>query len=244
MSIIATDINESFVKFNFEKLADPMTAKKMLDSILAVYVDNFKFNPEFRSGVWDGKKRFYKIVDGEMYAPKGLIKSIIKFMSQHYNIEYTPTSYLNITRDELEDFIQSLNLPFKPYDFQFEYIYNSINEGRNVGISCTSSGKSLMIYIIMRWMVSQGMKSVLIVPNISLVAQMNDDFKSYGIDINVQRGSQYINTVNCLKILTALLLMKFIGLKVIHFRISCHQLQIPNTDLVLLAPYHDQLTKK
>ena len=191
MILNITDINESYIKINFDGMTDPMTAKQMLDKMLAVHVQNYQFSPEYRSGVWDGMKRFYKIVDGEMIIPKGLVTSIVKFLNGNgYEVRYQSSSvYPQITRDELTKYIKTLGLPFELYDFQFNYILESINEGRNIGVSSTSSGKSLMIYVLMRWMRDRGLKAVLIVPNISLVSQIRSDFDSYGMpsDINVHQ---------------------------------------------------------
>jgi len=188
--ITIVDINESYSKITFDDLSDPMPTKRLLDKMLSVHVLNYQFSPQYRSGVWDGLKRFYHIVDDYMLVPRGLVLSIVNHLRKHeYDVTYTTTPFEQITRDELTQFIENLNLPFKPYDYQFEYIYNSINEGRNIGVSSTSSGKSVMIYIIMMYMVSKHRKSVLIVPSISLVSQMYSDFKSYNIkdDVTVHK---------------------------------------------------------
>ena len=45
-----------------------------------------------------------------------------------------------------------------------------------------NSGKSLIIYLILRWMLSKDRKCVIIVPSTSLVEQMVDDFKKYSVN--------------------------------------------------------------
>jgi len=81
-----------------------------------------------------------------------------------------------------------LNLPFPPRDYQIEAVVKTINEARKICVMATSSGKSMTIYILIRWFMSKGMKGVLIVPNVGLVEQMFGDFKDYnfkGIEENV-----------------------------------------------------------
>ena len=48
-------------------------------------------------------------------------------------------------------------------------------------LSPTASGKSLIIYLLVRWFSS---KTLIIVPTTSLVAQLQKDFKDYGYDSN------------------------------------------------------------
>ena len=49
-------------------------------------------------------------------------------------------------------------------------------------VSPTASGKSLMIYSLVRYYVHKGQKILLVVPTTSLVEQMYKDFIEYGWD--------------------------------------------------------------
>ena len=73
------------------------------------------------------------------------------------------------------------NATIKLRDYQDRAIRAALKYHRGILLSCTSSGKSLMIYNIIRTLLKKGHKHLLlIVPNIMLVNQMYDDFKDYG----------------------------------------------------------------
>ena len=73
--------------------------------------------------------------------------------------------------------------PFQIRDYQDKAVRAALKYHKGILLSCTSSGKSLMIYNIIRCLRKQEMKHILlIVPNIMLVDQMYDDFESYGYD--------------------------------------------------------------
>ena len=81
-------------------------------------------------------------------------------------------------------FIQNINLPFSPREYQVNSLYDCIQKKRLVVLSPTGSGKSLIIYMFIRWFLSQhaNEKIMLIVPNVSLVHQIYNDFEDYSSD--------------------------------------------------------------
>ena len=83
---------------------------------------------------------------------------------------------------EVEDFLRSLNLPFEPRDYQLEAFNTAIQYGRQLLLSPTASGKSLIIYLLARYYEK---KTVIIVPTTSLVEQMTKDFIEYGYKIPI-----------------------------------------------------------
>jgi superfamily II DNA or RNA helicase len=178
--IYIQDKNESWTAITSEN-------KEFLYKImeqLEVFVDGYKFTPQFRAGIWDGKKKFYTVQSGYLIIAKGLIPNILKFIKDNGQ-EYTYDKQelypdVKVTPEEFEDFILSLNLPFQPYDYQKQIAIDSINRRRLVARAATSAGKSMAIYLIVRFMYSKGIKVVLIVPTISLTLQMKGDFLDYG----------------------------------------------------------------
>ena len=180
--MIIKDLNESFCKIIFEENEDEINLKIKITNLLSVYVDGYQFTPAFRAGFWDGKKHFWKIKDGTLIFPKGLVTSLIqKLKKDNYNVKYNYETYNNISEKELNNFIKSLNLPFKPYDYQKTAVLKCLNEGRKICVMATSSGKTLSEYILIRYLQKQNLKGLLIVPNVSLVKQIVNDFKEYGI---------------------------------------------------------------
>ena len=65
-------------------------------------------------------------------------------------------------------------------DYQLAAIYKALRWNRKLLLSPTASGKSLMIYSIVRWFVDSGSQVLIVVPTTSLVEQLVGDFKEYG----------------------------------------------------------------
>ncbi len=75
------------------------------------------------------------------------------------------------------------NAPFEIRDYQDKAVRAALKYHKGILLSCTSSGKSLMIYNAIRCIRKKDYNHILlIVPNIMLVDQMYDDFKDYGYD--------------------------------------------------------------
>jgi superfamily II DNA or RNA helicase len=173
----AKDINESYVKI----FTNDIEEKVIITNFLSVYTEGYQFAPAFKAGVWDGKKKFYKIaVDGIM-VPKGLIFHVIKAMKKsNIEINYTNNSeYFNITHEEFNEFVKTLNLPFEPYNYQIDTCVTFINKGRITAQLATGAGKSLVIYLLSMFFREKDMKTVIIVPNVMLVNQIRSDFNDY-----------------------------------------------------------------
>ena len=69
---------------------------------------------------------------------------------------------------------------YKPRDYQIDAVYDALKYNRKLLISPTASGKSMMIYAVVRYFVETKKKVLLIVPTTSLVEQMYKDFEDYG----------------------------------------------------------------
>jgi len=71
---------------------------------------------------------------------------------------------------------------YEPRPYQIEGVHDALRFNRKLLISPTASGKSMMIYSIVRYMVDKGHDVLLVVPTTSLVEQMFKDFEDYGWD--------------------------------------------------------------
>ena len=157
-------------------------------------VPGARFMPAFKRKVWDGKIRLFDANTGSL--PAGLIQHLVAFCNDHkYEIEQIKTKYgLPYERDDIKgknliDFVESLHLPFKIREYQFIGIMEALKRKRGILISPTGSGKSLIIYVLVKYwlqMLTTGTKYphagrvLVIVPTTGLVEQMHGDFKSYG----------------------------------------------------------------
>lgn len=143
------------------------------------YAENYKYHPKVKARMWDGKICLINRLTGVIYA--GLAQKIKKWCDEN---QYTLTfddelAYDNVTEEELKAFIKSLNLPEnkEERDYQFTSVLKCLRSRRRLLLSPTSSGKSLMIYILTQWYAG---KALIIVPTTGLVAQMESDFREYG----------------------------------------------------------------
>ena len=146
-----------------------------------------KFMPQYRNKLWDGKIRLYSPGTGELYC--GLIEYLEEWCDlKGYSFEYETCKFHGHPKEENElispegivSFIKSLNLPHKVRDYQYMAIYEALRYNRRLLLSPTASGKSLMIYSLVRYHINADRNVLIIVPTTSLVEQLYKDFEDYG----------------------------------------------------------------
>ena len=160
--------------------ADPSIFREMTDHF-TFEVPGARFHPSYKMGVWDGKIRLLNYKDNTIYA--GLAPHIRTFCQERgYRLEFQEEADFNFSVNEAVQFIESLNLPFTPRNYQVDAFVSAVRKRRMLLLSPTGSGKSLIIYLLIRYYLSQpdAKKQLIIVPSTSLVAQMKKDFASYG----------------------------------------------------------------
>ena len=149
-----------------------------LHDFFSFTVPNAKFMPSVRNRYWDGKVRLFSIKTKRIYI--GLLPYVDEFCRERgYDIEGIGDIIGEKTREPEEDFIKHLGLPFEPRDYQLDAFRTAVQYGRQLLLSPTASGKSLIIYLLARY---YNKKTIIIVPTTSLVEQMAKDFKDYGYD--------------------------------------------------------------
>ena len=160
-----------------------------LNEFFSFYVPGYKFMPAFRNKLWDGKIRLFSRATNEL--PAGLYYHLESFCVQRgYKLETarsdygTPDEKIRIRPDDLQSFLDSLDLPFPLRKYQFECVGEAITRKRAILLSPTGSGKSFIIYALLRWYLeTYDQKILIIVPTTSLVEQMYSDFAEYGFDV-------------------------------------------------------------
>ena len=152
-------------------------------------VPGAKFMPTYKNKYWDGKIRLFNIQNGQIYV--GLLDKIIQFCKDHeYTYEFKKNDYYGlpfevnptISKEGVKDYVTSIS-KYKPRDYQVDGIYDALKHNRKLLISPTASGKSLMIYGIVRYFVERNQNTLIVVPTTSLVEQMYKDFADYGWDV-------------------------------------------------------------
>lgn len=160
-----------------------------LREFFSFFVPGYKFMPAFRNRLWDGKIRLFNQITGEISA--GLFPQILSFAeSREYEVKIMESDYGSpnegnkINPEFMMKFVDALKLPFKIRDYQFDAVCTGIQKKNAILLSPTGSGKSLIIYVLMRYMLTSFDNDVLIiVPTTSLVEQMYNDFKTYGYNV-------------------------------------------------------------
>ena len=152
-------------------------------------VPGAKFSPAYKKRFWDGKIRLFNVQSGEIY--NGLLDRVIQFCKDHqYTYEFLDSKYYGlpfevnkmISKEGVKDYMTAIS-KYKPRDYQIEGVYDALRHNRKLLISPTASGKSLMIYSIVRYYVEKGENTLIVVPTTSLVEQMYKDFADYGWDV-------------------------------------------------------------
>ncbi len=179
--IIIKKKNEVYVTVK----AEPHINQELTD-LFTFDVPGAKFMPQYRSKYWDGKIRLFSPGTGEIYG--GLVDKIASWARKsEYTVEFENNEYYGtpfeeneiISREGVKEYMKKISR-HKPRDYQINAVYDALRYNRKLLISPTASGKSLMIYAVVRYFAEKGKKILLVVPTTSLVEQMFKDFKDYG----------------------------------------------------------------
>jgi len=162
-----------------------------LREYFSFFVPGYKFMPAYKRKVWDGRVKLYNTVTKQMNV--GLYTHLRRFCADRfYQLEILeherfgiPSYKDDIDHPTLVKYLANLGSPFEPRDYQYKAITHGIERLRSILLSPTGSGKSFIIYNLMRYChdVTEG-KILVVVPTTSLVEQMYKDFEDYGYDVN------------------------------------------------------------
>ena len=160
--------------------------RQELSDFFTFEVPNAKFMPMVRKRMWDGKIRLFSPANGEIYV--GLLPYIKQYCKSK-NVKYTIEEGVEDERDVMDTvargFIKSLKpksrgRSLKIRDYQIEAFRMALSRNRSLIVSPTASGKSLIIYALVRYYQMAGHRTLILVPTTSLVEQMYTDFEDYG----------------------------------------------------------------
>jgi len=169
------------------KIADiELSVAAQLNDFFTFEVPGFKYMPAYKNKTWDGKIRLYNIVTGEIYM--GLLPYIEEYLQnngEYYELEEGLRSERTVARSVVQGFVRGIRPTLdgrriKVRDYQIDAISHAIATNRSLLISPTASGKSLVIYCLVRYYQMMELKTLILVPTTSLVEQMYKDFEDYG----------------------------------------------------------------
>ena len=183
MDLLISKKNEVYLKIE----AQPHINYELAD-FFTFEVESAKYMQKTRRYKgWDGKIRLYSPANGEIYC--GLVDYLTDWAEKKgYDYVLDEDSYYGhpqetndlITPEGVASFVQGLRLNHRVRDYQYQAIYECLKYNRRLLLSPTASGKSLMIYALVRYHVNIKRNVLIVVPTTSLVEQMYKDFKSYG----------------------------------------------------------------
>ena len=182
--IIIEKKNEVYITVDCES-----DVQREISEFFTFYVPGYKFMPAFRTRMWDGKIRLFSQKTKEIYY--GLFPYIKAFAEERgYNIVAGKDVQIDnkVDKETVTKFSNSLGQKFEARDYQIDAIYHSLKFNRALLLSPTASGKSFIIYALIRYYShlikdESNNRTLLIVPTTSLVEQMYTDFESYGWNV-------------------------------------------------------------
>ena len=174
-------INEVYLELEVDE-----DVSRELSDYFTFEVPGAKFMPQYRNRMWDGKIRLFSPHNGRIYV--GLLPYIKEYCSKksiEYIMEKGVENDRNVLRESVRDFAESLRPksrgePIQFRDYQIDSIWHAIQSDRCLLLSPTASGKSLVIYTLVRYYHLMNLKTLILVPTTSLVEQMYSDFIDYG----------------------------------------------------------------
>jgi hypothetical protein len=178
--IIIDKLNEVYLKIEAEE-----AIKRELSQFFAFEVPGYKFTPAFRNRFWDGKIYLFSYAKGTIYV--GLYPYILKWCEDNkvQVVDGTKIKKNDVNPKSIDTFIRALKIPLELRDYQKEAFRHALEVNRCLLLSPTASGKSLIVYLLVRFNLlrlkdKSNNKILIIVPTTSLVEQLFKDFKDYG----------------------------------------------------------------
>jgi superfamily II DNA or RNA helicase len=179
----------------------PVEVRRKVASVLKFDVPYARYTPQYKLGRWDGKVPFFN-VGGTGYVNH--LNTIADVLARH-----------NYSITDIDDKRQSIKLAFTPItetywadqdicwpeghpaagdkillrDYQVEAINNFLKHPQSLQEIATGAGKTITTATLSHIAEKHG-RTLVIVPNKSLVQQTEEDYRSCGLDVGVYFGDR------------------------------------------------------
>jgi superfamily II DNA or RNA helicase len=176
-----------------------LDARRKLVSTFKYDVPGARYLPAVRLGRWDGKVSYFQL-GGSTYV--NLLPEIIPILeSYNYDIELNDLRdySTNFTFERVtEETFSHINWgkghpmegqPIKLRDYQVEIINNFLENPQSIQEIATGAGKTIMTAALSQRCEAHG-RTIVIVPNKSLVTQTEKDYRGLGLDVGVYFGDR------------------------------------------------------
>jgi len=173
-------LNETYVYVNASS-----SLCQTISEHFSFFAEGYKWHPKVKSRMWDGRIRLFNSRFNTL--PLGLAPQLEELLNEAgCEIEKTgfPDDVDPVSLEaDFDRFYSGLVLPpeIELRDYQKAAVLESLRTRRAIVISPTGSGKSFILYLILRYGLSRALfrKTLLVVPTINLVTQMYKDFGEY-----------------------------------------------------------------
>ena len=159
-------------------------------------VENWRFHPLVKKGLWDG---YISYIKDDKWIPAGLWREVMTICKEYrYELKINGITELfdkNIQAEAFEtwamDFFEGSKIT--PRDYQIDAAFNILKFRKCLAELATSAGKTLISFLTIAYMIEKqkAERILFIVPNVSLVVQASEDFLEYNwqnrVPIKVQQ---------------------------------------------------------
>ena len=173
--------------------------RKKLVSTFKYEIPGARYQPAVRLGRWDGKVAYFQL-GGSTYT--NLLPEIIPILENfNYNIELddqrdyqTTFEFTPVAEDTFSDRVWPKAHPLEGQpimlrDYQVEIVNNFLSNPQCLQEVATGAGKTIMTAALSHSVEPYG-RSIIIVPNKSLVTQTEKDYINMGLDVGVYFGDR------------------------------------------------------
>ena len=177
---------------------DLVERKKLVDKF-KYEIPGARYQPAVRLGRWDGKVAFFNL-GGTTYI--NLLPEIIPYLvDRGYDVEiedtrdYTTTFEFDKIKEDSFSHVTwplghpKVGEPIQLRDYQVEIINNFLTNPQSLQEIATGAGKTLITAALSASVEKYG-RSIVIVPNKSLVTQTEADYVNMGLDVGVYFGDR------------------------------------------------------
>lgn len=176
--------NETYIRV----ITNDLGLDQDLSTHFMFYAPGYKYQPKFKAGIWDGRIRLFNGSKKTIY--KGLLMDVIKFCKDReleFEVDISLNNKCDVSESIIRAYVDSLSLqargvPLEVRPYQYEAVTKALTNKRQILVCPTSSGKSMIIYSIIRWHIEHGRKILIIVPTTMLVEQLFKDFIDYSTE--------------------------------------------------------------
>ena len=176
-----------------------LTDRKTLCNKFKYEIPGARFQPSVRLGRWDGKVAFFQL-GGTTYV--NLLSEIIPYLyDRGYNVELqdlrtysTHYQFNQVTEDTFKNKVWPEKHPMSGQpvvlrDYQIDIINKFLENPQCIQEVATGAGKTLITAALSHSCEQHG-RTIVIVPNKSLVSQTEADYRNLGLDVGVYFGDR------------------------------------------------------